>query len=212
MTTIDDIQQGVLRFRKKVFPIRRAIYEELARHQDPQILFITCIDSRVDPAELCDTDPGDMFVDRTPGSLVPVYNGAQRSGISASIEYAVTALNVTDIIICGHSDCGALKALLYPEKLAALPAVERWLHFADAAIAHVQANHAGKDEHTMLQRLCEQAVITQLGHMETHPCVQQRIADGTLRIHGWVYEIHTGEVQRYDPATRAFALWPPPSR
>lgn len=209
MSILDDIEQGVLHFRKRLFPFRQDRYEELAEHQDAQILFITCSDLYVEPTDLCDADPGDMFVDRTPGSLVPIYDGEQRSAISASIEYAVAALHVTDIIICGHSDCGALKALLYPEKLAALPAVERWMHYADAAIAQVRANHAGQDEHTLLQRLIEQSVVTQMGHMETHPSVQKRMREGTLRLHGWVYEIHTGEVHRYDPATKAFALWPP---
>lgn len=207
MTEIEDIQQGVLRFRKKIFPIRRAIYEQLANHQDPQVLFITCIDSRVDPSDLCDSDPGDMFVERTPGNLVPIYS-EQRVGVAASIEYAVTALRVTDIILCGHSDCGALKALLHPEKLEKLPAVARWLHFADEAIDHINEHHAHATEAEKLALLCQQNIIAQIDHLHTHPCVQARLADGDLRIHGWVYEIHTGEVHRYDPATKTFALWP----
>ncbi|MBI2685262.1 MAG: carbonic anhydrase [Acidobacteria bacterium] len=208
MTEMDDIRQGVLRFRKKVFPIRRAIYEELAHHQDPQVLFITCIDSRVDPADLCDADPGDMFVERTPGNMVPIYSD-HRVGVSASIEYAVTALGVTDIIICGHSDCGALKALLHPEKLEKLPAVERWLHFADEAIDAVNTVHPNAEPKAKLHHLCEQNVIAQLDHLGTHPCVAQRLKTGYLRLHGWVYEIHTGEVHRYDATTKRFALWPP---
>lgn len=207
MTKLEDIRQGVLRFRKKVFPIRRAIYEELANHQNPQILFITCIDSRVDPVELCDADPGDMFVERTPGNLVPIYADT-RSGISASIEYAVTALGVTDIVICGHSDCGALKALLAPKSLAKLPAVHRWLHWADEAIAHVRKHHRDAGDEEKLHLLCQQNVIAQIDHIATHPCVQKRLKKGDLRIHGWVYEIHTGEVHRYDPSAKAFALWP----
>jgi carbonic anhydrase len=207
MTELEDIRQGVLRFRKKVFPIRRAIYEELAQHQDPQVLFITCIDSRVDPAELCDADPGDMFAERTPGNLVPIYS-ENRSGISASLEYAVTALKVTDIIICGHSDCGALKALLTPEKLEALPAVERWLHYADEAIDAVNTLYPNAPAAEKLHHLCQQNVIAQLAHMRTHPCIQRRLKEGNLRLHGWVYEIHSGEVHRYDPEAGAFALWP----
>lgn len=207
MTEIEDIRQGVLRFRKKVFPIRRAIYEQLANHQDPQVLFITCIDSRVDPSDLCDSDPGDMFVERTPGNLVPIYS-EQRVGVAASIEYAVTALRVTDIIICGHSDCGALKALLHPEKLDNLPAVARWLHFADEAIEAVNTHHAHAAEPDKLAELCRRNVVAQIDHLATHPCVQRRLAAGDLRIHGWVYEIHTGEVYRYDPETKTFALWP----
>ena len=207
MTELSDIRRGVLRFRKKVFPVRRAIYEELARHQDPQILFITCIDSRVDPIDLCDADPGDMFSERTPGNIIPIYSET-RSGISASIEYAVTALHVTDIIVCGHSDCGALKAMLHPEKLESLPAVERWLHYADEAVSAVNALCPDATEEEKLHRLCQQNVVAQLAHLESHPCVQRRLREGNLRLHGWVYEIHTGEVHRFDPATNTFALWP----
>jgi carbonic anhydrase len=208
MTKIEDIRDGVLRFRKKVFPIRRALYEELANHQAPQILFITCIDSRVDPADLCDADPGDMFTERTPGNLVPVY-GDVRSGISASIEYAVTALEVSDIIVCGHSDCGALKATLNPKALKKLPAVDRWMHWADEAVTHVKKHHRQADDKEKLHRLCEQNVLAQMSHLETHPSVARRVKAGRLRIHGWVYEIHTGEVQAYNPATKQFELWPP---
>lgn len=207
MTELNDIRDGVRRFRRKVFPVKRAIYEQLANHQDPQVLFITCIDSRIDPAELCDADPGDMFVERTPGNLVPIYSD-QRVGVSASIEYAVTALKVTDIIVCGHSDCGALKAVLHPENLAALPAVERWLHFTDEAIDHVNTHTPGLEGGARLERLCERNVVTQIEHLQTHPCVQVRMAEGSLRIHGWVYEIHTGEVQRYNPETDRFEVWP----
>jgi carbonic anhydrase len=209
MTELEDIRQGLLRFRKKVFPMRRAIYEALARHQNPQVLFMTCIDSRVDPADLCDADPGDMFVERTPGNLVPVYEGQARSGMSASIEYAVTALEVTDIVVCGHSDCGALKALLHPENLAKLPAVKRWLHYADAALRDLRKSPAGASDEERLEYLCERNVVAQLDHLQTHPCVRKRMKKGELRLHGWVYEIHTGEVKRYDPETGAFALWPP---
>lgn len=208
MTEADDIWRGVLRFRKHVFPQRRGLYELLANHQDPQVLFIGCIDSRVDPAELCDADPGDMFVERTPGNLVPVY-GDQRVGVSASIEYAVTALQVTDIIICGHSDCGAMKALLSPESLKTLPAVERWLHFADEAMDYLTAHHPNLPEGQKLHLLCERNVVTQIEHLLTHPCVRQRLEEKNLRIHGWMYEIHTGEIHRYDANTKSFSLWPP---
>lgn len=207
MTKLDDIQRAVLRFRNHVFPERRSLYEMLAKHQAPQVLFIACIDSRVEPSELCNTGPGDMFVERTPGNLVPIY-GDQRVGVSASIEYAVTALQVTDIIICGHSDCGALKGALDPGSLRELPAVERWLHFADEALDYLATHHPALEGDAKLHMLCEQNVITQIEHLKTHPCIQRRLEAGDLRIHGWLYEIHTGEVHRLDPETRSFALWP----
>ena len=208
MTELDDIRRGVLRFRRKVFPENQALFESLAHHQDPQILFITCIDSRVDPAMLCDADPGDMFVERTPGNIIPVH-AETRSGISASIEYAVTALRVSHIVICGHSDCGALKAALHPEKLEALPAVARWMHYSDAAVEAVNASpKAGADEAARLHALCEQNVRVQMEHLQTHPSVRRRLEAGNLTIHGWTYQIHSGEVYRYDAARQTFALWP----
>jgi len=211
MTEIEDIRLGVLRFRKKVFPIREAHYRALANHQDPQVLFITCIDSRVDPAELCDADPGDMFVERTPGNLVPEFS-KERVGVSASIEYAISALeNVTDIVICGHSDCGALKAMLDPKKRKKFPAVDRWLTFADPALKAVNKAHRDAAPEEKLHRLCEQNIIAQIKNLHSHPCIQKRLKmrDKPLRIHGWVYGIDSGKVRRYDELTGTFALWPP---
>ena len=144
MSAYEQIARGVLRFRRHVFPHRRAVYQALAHHQAPQVLFIGCIDSRVAPAELCHAGPGEMFVERTPGNLVPVYDEAA-VGVSASIEYAVVALEVAHIIVCGHSDCGALKGLMHPEKLQVLPAVGRWLSHATEALAEVDAAHPQAD-------------------------------------------------------------------
>ncbi len=212
MTTMDDIRAGVLRFREEIFPRRRLHFERLAAHQAPQILFIGCIDSRVNPAMLCHTDPGDMFVERTPGNLIPVYS-SNRSGVSASIEFALTKFEISDIIVCGHSDCGALKALLAPPgSLQGVPAVERWMHYADKAIAHVNEHHAGLPPKKKLARLCEANVLAQIDNLKTHPSVKKRIAEKSIEIHGWTYNIGKGEVHRYDPARQKFALWPPKPR
>jgi carbonic anhydrase len=208
MSAYEQIARGVLRFRRHVFPQRRAVYQALAHHQAPQVLFIGCIDSRVAPAELCHTAPGEMFVERTPGNLVPVYDEAA-VGVSASIEYAVVALEVAHIIVCGHSDCGALKGLMHPEKLQVLPAVGRWLSHATEALAEVDAAHPQADEATRLALLAQANVRHQLAHLATHPSVRARMAQGLLSLHGWVYDIPTGQVEQYEPTVGKFVLWPP---
>lgn len=211
MTTIEDIASGVRRFRDVIFPKRRRLFEAMAHHQDPKILFIGCIDSRVNPAMLCHADPGDMFVERTPGNLVPIY-GNTTSGVSASIEYAVAALQVTDIIVCGHSDCGALKAVSNPEARAALPAVSRWLKYADESLPRLTPGPKRESPKARLRRFCQANVATQLEHLATHPSVRRRLKQGDLALHGWVYDIPTGTVQRFNPATGKFALWPEKTR
>src|SRR3954468_7323268 len=116
------IRQGVQRFRSTVFSERRELYESLAEKQVPFALFLTCGDSRVDPSLLTGTEPGQIFVERTPGNIVPIYDENVNVGVSASIEYAVAVLGVQDVIVCGHSACGAMKGLLHPEELKKTPA------------------------------------------------------------------------------------------
>src|SRR5215813_9409341 len=127
---LNQISEGVRRFRSKVFPEMRALYERLAEKQRPFALFLTCGDSRIDPSLLTGTEPGQIFVERTPGNIVPIYDDAVRVGVSASIEYAIVALGIADVIVCGHSACGAMKGLLDPEHLDQTPATARWLEYA----------------------------------------------------------------------------------
>src|SRR3954471_20330217 len=126
---METILSGVRNFRTIVFPQKKEIYERLAEKQVPLALFLTCGDSRIDPSLLTGTEPGEIFVERTPGNIVPVYDDEVSVGVSASIEYAVAVLGVKNIIVCGHSACGAMKALLDPEKLTCLPATARWLKY-----------------------------------------------------------------------------------
>ncbi len=205
---MDVIRKGVLRFRTEVFPARREIYESLAEKQAPFALFITCGDSRIDPCLLTGTEPGQIFVDRTPGNIVPAYDEIASVGVSASIEYAVTVLGVHDVIVCGHSACGAMKALLHPEALASLPATARWLKSAEQPLKLLEQRYGEQDEPERLKRLTQLNVVEQLAHLKTHPAVRERLSSGTLSIHGWFYEIHTGIVEAYNPTTGAFKPWP----
>ena len=201
---MEKIRLGVQRFRTVTFPQKREMYERLAEKQIPEALFIACGDSRIDPSLLTGTDPGELFVERTPGNIVPIYDNDVSVGVSASIEYAVTVLGVKNIIICGHSACGAMKALFHPEHLQLLPATARWLKFAQPALEEFRRENTNKAKN--LNRLTEINVLEQLKHLHTHPAVEQRFKAGSLGLHGWMYEIHTGIVKAHNQATGEFEL------
>ena len=201
----DRLAAGVQIFREQVFPERRAEFEKLADGQKPGTLFITCADSRVMPEMITQTEPGELFVCRNIGNIVPTY-GEMMGGVSAVIEYAVMALGVTNIVICGHSDCGAMKGLLHDHDgaLDAMPTVRSWLRNAQAARSVVEATRGALQGDAKVQALVEQNVLTQLQHLGTHPSVAAGLAKGTLVLQGWIYEIATGEVLTYDDAAGGF--------
>jgi carbonic anhydrase len=191
-----------------VFREKRELYESLAEKQKPYALFITCGDSRIEPSLLTGTEPGQIFVERTPGNMVPIYEDTASVGVSASIEYAVAVLGVADVIVCGHSACGAMNGLLHPEKLEKMPATARWLKYAQPAVQLLEQNYRAVDESERLKRLAQLNVLEQMAHLHTHPTVEERLRRGSLGIHGWYYEIHTGTVEAVNPATREFEPWP----
>jgi carbonic anhydrase len=197
------VLEGLVRFQANVFPEESQRFERLASHQDPVALFITCSDSRIVPGLITQTKPGDLFIIRNAGNIVPSY-GEMVGGVSATIEYAVVALNVRDIIICGHSDCGAMKGLLYPETLERMPTVKAWLRYADRARLVVEENYDGLDQHEHLEAIIRENTLAQLDHLMTHPCVASRVKKGQLSLHAWVYEIETGEVYACDPEQGGF--------
>ena len=197
---VERLFDGIREFRDHVFPERRERFEELAKGQNPRILFITCADSRVVPEMITQTEPGELFVCRNIGNIVPAY-GEMMGGVSAVVEYAVVALGVSDIVICGHSNCGAMAGLIRdPAKLDDMPTVRSWLRNAHAARSVVEVLHpdlAGDDK---IQALVEQNVVTQLQHLGTHPAVAAGIASGRVELHGWVYDIETGSISLHDAA------------
>jgi carbonic anhydrase len=205
----DVLKAGVRRFSEDVFPKRQALFEELAKAQSPQALFLTCADSRVVPALITQTGPGQLFVERNPGNIVPIYS-EDSVGVSASIEYAVAALKVKHVIVCGHTDCGVIKGLLHPEKVAALPAVARWMEFACAARHKLAANYQHLTEGQQLPVLTELNVLAQVDNLHTHPSVRQALQEDRLQIHAWVYHIQSGEVWAYGKDAGRFEKWPVP--
>lgn len=198
---MDKILAGVTRFQTEVYPEEQALFRSIAHAQQPRALFITCSDSRIDPNLITQTVPGELFLCRDVGNIVPAYGIP--GGVSATIEYAVAVLGVGHVIICGHSDCGAMRAALHPENMVELPSVAAWIRNADAARRVVLARHPGAGDDELWQALIVQNVISQLVNLRTHPAVAVRLATGDLQIHGWLYDIPSGEVQVWDePAAR----------
>ena len=200
--TLEKLKRGILQFQSEVYPARREEYEYAATHpQKPHTLLITCADSRIDPEALTHSGPGEIFVARNVGNMVPAY-GEMMGGVSAVIEYAVDALKVSHAVVCGHTDCGAMKGILAGEgALDAMPTVKSWLRNADAAKRVAQTVDGDKPS---LPTMTEQNVLLQLQHLRTHPSVAGAIARGDLTLSGWVYDIGHGDVRIYDEAANRF--------
>jgi carbonic anhydrase len=200
--SMDEIIAGVRTFQRDVYPQNRRMFEHLAAGQSPDALMITCSDARVDPHLLTQARPGQLFELRNAGNLVPRYGGPV-GGVTATIEFAVVALGVPNIIICGHSGCGAMEGLLNPNQLRGMPRVAKWLEHA-AVVREALAAAGELDAPGALQRAVEANVIVQLDHLRSHPAVADRLDAGRVTLHGWVYEIATGEVTRYDVERQQF--------
>ena len=197
------IVDGFLHFHHEIFPQQEELFKKLATAQAPKAMFITCADSRIVPELITHSSPGDLFVTRNVGNVVPPY-GQMNGGVSTAIEYAVLALGVQHIIVCGHSDCGAMRAVLNPRSLDKMPTVKAWLRHAEVAKTMVQENCACANEAEGMHALTEENVIAQLQHLRTHPSVASRMANGQLFIHGWVYNIETSQIKAYDAERGCF--------
>ncbi len=203
LTSLIGLLEGVHHFSTEIFPENQALFMDLAGGQSPHTLFITCADSRISTGMITQSGPGSLFVLRNIGNIVPAY-GEMLGGVSAAIEYAVSAIGVKNIIVCGHSDCGAMKAMLHPVEhgLPSMPTVSSWLRSAEAALAVTHALRPGDDEHDVLSTLVEQNVLLQLAHLRTHPAVAARVAEARLTLQGWVYDIRHGVIQVLDEQSR----------
>ena len=199
---MQDLIDGFLKFQREVFPKRTELFKRLATTQHPRTLFIACSDSRVVPELLTHSEPGDLFVIRNDGNIVPSY-GVQPGGVSASVEYAVVGLGVQDIVICGHSDCGAMTAVATCKCLDHMPSVAGWLRHADAAKAINESREHASDK-ARVDSMVRQNVIAQIANIKTHPSVAQALGQGRLNIHGWVYDIETGSIDAFDGISQRF--------
>ncbi|MCC7528145.1 MAG: carbonic anhydrase [Candidatus Melainabacteria bacterium] len=193
---------GLHQFQSEIHSINQEFFEHLSKGQKPDAIFITCSDSRVVPNLITTTDPGELFVIRNAGNIVPPYG--VWSGEEASIEYAVNALEVKDIVVCGHSQCGAIKGLLKPESLEELPAVAHWLRHAEDTRRILDENYHEQDFETVLNIAIQENVLVQIEHLRSLPCIAKRIMKREIELHAWTYQIETGKVYIYDPIAEDF--------
>jgi carbonic anhydrase len=200
---MDDLLSGIHQFHTHVFARERAFFEQLAEGQSPRALVVSCSDSRVDPNLILQADPGELFSLRNAGNMVPAY-GAVRGGEAASVEYAIAALGVEHVIVCGHSQCGAVKAMLDPSSAAGLTAVEDWLDHAETTRRIMRENYSHLSGARKLEVAVQEHVLVQVENLQTHPAVAARLQRGALQLHAWIYELETGLVSAYSSETESF--------
>jgi len=195
--------EGIHAFQREQFGERRELFERLAGGQAPEALFITCSDSRISPNLITQTEPGELFVLRNAGNIVPPH-GPSPGGEAATIEYAVSALGIRDIVVCGHSGCGAMAGLLDPRSLDGLPAVKRWLENAEATARIVKEKYPHAEGKARQMIAVSENVLVQLEHLRTLPSVAAAVARGAVKLHGWVYKFETGQIFAFDAEREQF--------
>ncbi len=202
--------EGIVDFRERLLPQYAARFRELATQQSPDTLFVTCSDSRVVPNLLVSTDPGDLFVMRNVGNLVPpaTREGASTGDVSeaSAIEYSALVLEVRNIVVCGHSACGAMKAALSRKAVPGAPNLARWLQHADAAVSRLEGEGAPDPALCREDQLSQVNVLVQIEHLMSYPIVRERVAAGALSVFGLWFDIGSGDMYAYEPPTRRFEL------
>lgn len=207
---MDKLIRGILHFRRHELPARREVFAKLAHGQEPDTLFIACCDSRVVPNLFSTTEPGDLFAVRTIGNLMPpAGDGGEGMGDvseGAALEYSLQMLHVSNIIVCGHSLCGAMDAMLAGKKLAGMPNLEQWLELGKPSLERFErATHI--DPHLpAIDRLSQVNVLQQLDHLRTYRFVREREESGEVHLHGWWFDVATGETHIYDEERGGFVL------
>ncbi len=193
---------GLHHFKTEVHSANQEFFSHLTSGQTPDAVFITCSDSRIDPGLLTQTRPGDLFTLRNVGNIVPASGDSLTE--ESAIEYAVEVLGVRNIIVCGHSHCGAMQALLQPETLESLPVVRKWLKNASTTYDLVRENYSDLDFECQWSIAIQENVLVQLEHLRQLPCIARRLWKREIELHGWVYQLETGEVHIYDLMQEAF--------
>lgn len=200
---MEKLVRGIHAFQTNHFTEQQAFYSQLSQGQSPDTLLITCSDSRIMPEQLTQAKAGDVFVLRNAGNIIPPY-GASSGGEGATIEYAIAALNVEHIIVMGHSHCGAMKGLLNPDDVAALPLVANWLKQAEATRQVVKENYQDFSGIDLLNATIKENVLVQVDNLRTYPAVAARLAKGKVQLHAWIYEIESGKILAFDPEKSQF--------
>jgi len=203
---MEKLIRGIHTFQREVFGTQQQLFSRLAGGQHPDALFVTCSDSRIDPCLVTQSEPGDLFVLRNAGNIIPPY-GASNGGGAAAVEFAVSGLGVKDIIVCGHSQCGAVSGLLHLEKLKEMPTVAAWLQHASTTKRIVDDKYADVSDDDLMTAAIKENVLVQLDNLRTHPSVASKLSRGELNLHAWVYTFENGRMFNYDPDARQFAAF-----
>ena len=196
--------KGLREFKTNYFSTHLQLFEQLSHGQKPRFLFITCSDSRIDPNLITQTEVGELFVIRNAGNIIPPF-GAANGGEGAAVEYAVHALGIEQIVVCGHSHCGAMKGLLQLNKLQEdMPLVYDWLKHAEATRRLVKENYGNYTGEELLEITIAENVLTQIENLKTYPVIHSKLYQGKLKIYAWIYHLETGEVLAYDPVSHSY--------
>ena len=199
------LAKGIHRFRSDYFRSRRAFFEKLASDgQRPETLFITCSDSRVVPNLITSSAPGELFIVRNVGNIVPAVTRGVIGGVAAAIEYAVEVLNVATVVVCGHTQCGAMDAVVHPERTRHLKFVSRWLDEASSIPGLLEERYGTLDPEQRMTAAVQENVLAQLENLRTYDFIDRRLEKGDLHLMGWVFRIATGDVFEYDPESEQF--------
>ena len=199
--------QGIVDFRKELTPESRAIFAKLALGQKPDALFIGCSDSRVAPNVFASTNPGDLFVLRNIGNLVPPASPSlEENSVAAAIEFSVNSLNVSDIIVCGHSECGAIEALVQGANSECCSHLNSWLTHASNSLKTFRNGVTLNPHLSEVNQISKLNVLEQMKHIATYPCVQERLKSKQIQIHGWWFDIAQADVYCYEQSINQYVL------
>lgn len=198
------LQAGIHSFQANYFARNRRLFEQLAEGQRPETLFITCCDSRVVPNLITSSAPGELFIVRNIGNIVPALNHGVIGGVAAAIEYAVQVLKVDEIVICGHTQCGAIDAIMHPERIAHLPLTSRWVKESASIPALIAERYGNLEGEALMNAAVEENVLLQLENLRTFDFVAEKLDNGSLSVSGWVFHIATGVIFDYDPESEQF--------
>ena len=198
--------KGLREFKANYVSTHQELFEQLSQGQKPRVLFITCSDSRVDPNLITQAQLGELFVIRNAGNIVPPF-GATNGGEGATIEYAVQALGIRQIIVCGHSHCGAMKGLMKLNSLVEeMPLVHDWLKYAEATRRLAKDHYSQYEGEELLEIVTAENVLTQIENLRTYPVIHSLLYQKRLKIYAWVYHIESGEILAYDPESHGYVL------
>lgn len=198
--------KGIKKFQQEHFKKEEEFFSKISKNQSPDVLFFTCSDSRVDPNLITQSKPGELFIVKNVGNIVPACNTMRKKTCTAAaIEFALLMLKVTDIVVCGHSDCGALKALYYDEKdFGEMPNLKDWVDTASNVKNKVMSHLHDPTYKAKMEMTEKEYIIQQLENLKTYPLVAEAIKEEKLNIHGWYYEIGTGTVFAFNKRTGDF--------